>query len=444
MLPKFRRSGAIPSYMHKVQRAAFSLGILACLYLGHCEPGLAADAPKVLYVRCGKLIADASKPVSGPAAMVIADGKITAIGTAVAAPADAQQLDLSNSTCVPGFVDAHIHLWTGARGGSPSDGLAALRAQKAMAYALHSGITAVRVLGSAGFTDVALKDAIDEGTIPGPHIVPAGHGISIPAGHGDHFTLPASIPMEEYYTPLNGFINSVADAEKAVHLQIKYGARVIKIMASGGVGSPLDSFEAEQVSPEELRTIVEQAHMARIKVAAHDENLPTILEALHAGIDSLEHGSELNQEAVDFMKQHHVVLVPTVYIVDNIVQNGERDHLPDYMVRKAKELSVKHFASFQLATKSGVTIAAGSDQSYEPGKGTVLDEMITEVKLGMTPQQALISATKKGAALLGFDNLGSLEVGKEGSFVALDGDPLADIQAVKRTKAVVFQGKIVN
>ncbi len=402
-----------------------------------------AVAQSVLYVRCGKLLYDTSKAPLQSAAMVITDGKITAVGPNLPVPPNARQLDLSAYTIVPGFIDAHIHLWTGARAETPSFGLAALRASEAMRYALNSGVVAARVLGSEGFIDVALKTAIEEGTIRGPHLVPAGHAISIPAGHADHFTLPSTTPLSDYYTPLNGFINSPDDAEKAVHLQIKYGARVIKVFASGGVGSPLDSPGAEQLSPEELRTIVEQAHMARIKVAAHDENLPTILAALHAGVDSIEHGSELNQEAADYMKAHHVVFVPTVYIVDNILENGEKEHMSDYMVRKGKEIAPGHFASFKLALHSGVTIAAGSDMSYEPGQGTVLDEMITEVKYGMTPQQALTAATQTSAALLGFDNLGKLEIGKEADFVALAGDPTSDIHAVKQTKCVVFKGQVI-
>ncbi len=301
----------------------------------------------------------------------------------------------------------------------------------------------MRILGSNGFIDVALANAIDEGTIPGPHIIPAGHAISIIGGHGDFWTYPSDSPFADYYTPLHGFVNSPADAEQAVHLQVKYGAKVIKILASGGVGSPLDSPSAEQVSPEEMKVIVQQAHMDHIKVAAHVENLMTVLDALHAGVDSIEHGSVLDQEAVDYMKAHNVVFVPTVYIVDNILENGEKDKLPDYMLRKARELAVKHFPSFQLGLHNGVIIAAGSDMSYEPGKGTVLDEVITEVKYGMTPQQALTAGTKHSADLLGLTQLGTLEAGKEASLIAVEGDPLSDIKTLKSVKAVIFQGKVV-
>lgn len=226
-------------------------------------------------------------------------------------------------------------------------------------------------------------------------------------------------------------------------MQIKYGARVIKVLASGGVLSPLDSPTAEQVSPEELRVIVEQAHMDHVKVAAHAENIRTIMAALLAGVDSVEHGSELNEEAVNLIKSHKAVLVPTVYVVDNSVTTGEKEHLPDYVMLKVRALATTHFPSFQLALRSGVTIAAGSDQSYEPGKGTVRDEMIAEVKYGMTPQQALVAGTKTSAALLGLDQLGTVEAGKEGDLVAVEGDPLSDIHALEKVRAVIFQGRSV-
>jgi imidazolonepropionase-like amidohydrolase len=405
----------------------------------------AADlAPKTLYVRCGKLMTSAADPLKGPTSIVVTDGKIVAIGQSLPVPAGAKEVDLSQYTVVPGFIDSHIHLWTGSRGeSSPSYGLQTLRAQKAVAYALRSGIVGVRVLGTDGFIDVALEEAVDEGSILGPHILPAGHAMSIPAGHSDHFTYPATIPLDAYYTPLQGFINSPDDAEKAVHLQIKYGAKVIKIMASGGVGSPLDSPAAEQLSPEEMKVIVEQAHMAHLKVAAHDENTQTILDALHAGVDSIEHASELNQEAVDYMKLHHVWWDPTVFVVDNIMMGGDKG--PAHRIRKGKALATTHFASFKLGLKNGMTgqMVAGSDMQYEPGTGTVLDEMITMVKYGATPKQALIAATSNGARLAGWDDMGSLEVGKEADFVALDGDPTVDITAVKKTKAVIFKGEVV-
>jgi imidazolonepropionase-like amidohydrolase len=422
---------------------AIRTGLFLCAAL--LAAMVADSAPRVVFVRCGKLIFDAEKAPIANAGVVITDGKVTAVGANMQAPAGAEQIDLSSYTVMPGLIDAHTHLWSGPFGSNPSTGLSLLRATRAVNYALGSGIVAMRILGTFNFEDVALHDAIDEGTIPGPHIIPAGHAISIIGGHGDFLSQPPQFPLNDYYTPMNGFINSPEDAEKAVHLQIKYGAKVIKVLASGGVLSPLDSPQAEQVSPEELRVIVEQAHMAHLKVAAHDENLATIMVALHAGVDSIEHGSELNEEAIGFMKQHHVALVPTVYIVDNLMTNGEKMRMPAYVLTKARDVGTKQLASFKLAVQNGVYIAAGSDQGYEPGQGTGRDEVMSEVKFGMTPKDALISGTKHGAELLGLDNLlGTVEVGKEGDLIAVEGDPLSDIRVLENVKAVVYQGKSIT
>lgn len=417
-----------------------ALAMLVCL-VGAVS---AMAAPKVVYVRCGKLIYDAEKPAMSPAVVVITDGKVTSVGKDTPVPAGAEQVDLSSYTVLPGFVDAHIHIWSGPFGQAVSNPLAAVRGGRAMSYALSSGVVGARVLGTEGFIDVALKEAIEDGTIPGPHLVPGAHAITIPGGHGDFHPAPPYLTMDEFYTPMNGFINSTADAEKAVHLQIKYGARVIKVLASGGVLSPLDSPTAEQVSGEELRMIVQQAHMDHIKVAAHAENIRSIRSAIEAGVDSIEHGSELDQAAADFMKSHGIVDVPTVFVVEESVENGAKMHFPEYVITKVNALAKTHFPSFQLAQRTGVTIAAGSDHSYAPGTGTVRDEMIAEVKYGMTPQQALVSGTKTSATLLGLDQLGTIETGKEGDLVAVEGDPLSDIHALEKVRAVVFQGRSVT
>jgi len=418
------------------------MAVMVCL-LGSLA-AFAAPPPKVVYVRCGKLIYDAEKPPIASGDVVITDGKVTAVGKDLAVPDGAEQIDLSNYTVLPGFVDAHIHIWSGPFGQNVSYPLSALRGGRAMSYALSSGVVGARVLGTEGFIDVALKTAIEEGTIPGPHLVPAAHALTIPGGHGDFFPAPPFLPMDDFYTPMNGFINSPADAEKAVHLQLKYGARVIKVLASGGVLSPLDSPTSEQVSPEELRVIVEQAHMAHVKVASHAENIRSIRSSLEAGVDSIEHGSELDQAAVNFMKSHGVVLVPTLFVVEESVENGVKMHFPEYVITKVNALAKTHFPSFQFALRSGVTIAAGSDHSYAPGTGTVRDEMIAEVKYGMTPQQALVSGTKTSAELIGLDRLGTIETGKEGDLVAVEGDPLSDIHALEKVRAVIFQGKSIT
>lgn len=433
----------LPKEIAMLAKTVLSTAILSAAL---SAPVHAADVPPTtLYVRCGKLMSSADEPLRGPLTMIVNGRTITAIAESLPMPEGARELDLSPYTCVPGFIDSHVHLWTGpyTPGSTPSYGLQALRAQKALEYALQLGVVGVRVLGAFGFVDVALQKAVEEGTIAGPRILATGHPIMIPGGHGDYYDFPSTLPLHEFYIPLNGFVNSPADAEEAVHLQIKYGARVIKMFASGGVGSPLDSPDAQQLSSEEMRVIVEQAHMAQLKVAAHGESRKAILDALHAGIDSLEHASDLDKEAIDYMKTHHVWWVPTVHIVDAFTTGTQV--APDYELRKGKALAAKHFASFKLGLQNGLTaqLVAGSDMKYEPGGGSLLDEMIAMVKYGATPQQALAAATQNGASLAGWSDMGTLKVGNKADFVALEGDPTKDIAVVKKTKYVVFQGRVV-
>jgi len=405
------------------------------------QPLLSAE---VLYIKSGRLIVDARQPAIASGAVVITDGVVTAAGAGLAVPSGARQIDLSAYTVLPSILDAHCHLWTGGLLETPSPAYAALKAAQAVRYAVESGISALRVLGSSDFMDVAMRQGIEDGTIPGPHIIPAAHALTIPGGHGDHLTLPYTMTLADVYTPLHGFVSSPADAERAVQLQIKYGAKVIKLLASGGVGSPLDYPTDEHLSPEEMRVAVEEAHMHHLKVAAHAENLRTILDALAAGVDSIEHGSELNQEAIDSIKNHGATLVPTVNVVDTFQTFAERQHLPEVMMTKARNLAKSHFASFALALRSGTRMAAGSDTFYSPGGATVLDELVTEVKYGMTPRQALESGTITGAELLGMDKLGRLAPGMEGDLIAVEGDPLSDIHALEKVRFVLFKGAVMK
>jgi imidazolonepropionase-like amidohydrolase len=400
-------------------------------------------ASKTVYVRCGTLIADAQKPPLKDADVIITDRKISAVGQNLRVPAGAQILDFSQDTVLPGLIDAHVHLWRGTFYERPPVGLTALRSQKAIQYGLSQGIVAVRVLGSWDFVDVALKRAVDEDTIIGPHIFPAGHAISTIGGHGDLIDMPWQFALKDYYTPLHGFINSPAEAEEAVHLQLKYGARVIKVLVSGGVISPLDSPDAEQVSPEELKVIVEQAHMANVKVAVHAENIRSIMAALDAGVDSIEHGSELDRQAIDLMKSRHVYLDPTLFVIDQLERMAKAGAMPNFVAAKAGALATRHYASFAMALKAGLSMAAGSDQLYEPGKATVLDEVIALVDHGMSPQMALTAVTRNNADLLGLPELGTVASGKEADLVAVHGDPLTDIRAIKNVRSVVFKGELV-
>lgn len=415
-------------------------------------PARAAD---VLYVKAAHVILDASQPAVSPGAVVITDGVVTVAGSPPPVPAGAREIDLGGLTIIPSLLDAHTHL-----GGAPprpqpgqptplaTPAYAALQAQRSVASALNLGIAAMRVLGTSDFLDVAIRNAIDDGLIPGPLVIPAAHPLSIIGGHDDFAPLPYTMDVRDLYTPLHGYVASPADAEKAVQLQIKFGARVIKLMASGGVGSPLDSPADQNLTLDEMRAAVQQAHMHHMKVAAHSESLQATMDAMHAGVDSIEHGSELNQEAIDYMKSHNVVLVPTVRAA-SASANEMRNAPPGsfgasaYSRYKAERLAGPHLESFARAIRNGVTIAAGSDNAYTPGSTGLIAELVTAVDHGMTPRQAMVAATINSAALMGLEKLGRLAPNQEGDFVAVDGDPTSDIHALEKIRVVVFKGKVI-
>lgn len=432
-------------------RGASILAVAAALL---ASPAFAAD---VLYVKAAHVIVDPGQQAIGPGALVITDGIVTAVGANLAAPSGARQLDLGPLTVMPSFVDAHTHLAGGAprpHAGEPTPlatpAYAALAAQRSVALALSLGVAAMRVLGTTDFLDVAIGHAIDDGLIPGPHIVPAAHPLSIIGGHDDFSPQPYHLDPRDLYTPLYGYVTSPADAEKAAQLQIKFGARVIKLMASGGVGSPLDSPADQNLTLEEMRTAVQQAHMHHMKAAAHSENLQSTMDALRAGVDSIEHGSELNQDALDYMKSHNVVLVPTVKAAAGAAVPANKPPPPPgsfgasaYSRFKSQQLAPRHLASFALALTSGVTLAAGSDDAYAPGSTGVIAELLACVEHGMAPKQAIVAATINSAALVGLAKLGRLSSGMEGDFVAMDGDPTTDIHAIERIRLVVFKGRVI-
>ncbi|MFQ5742658.1 MAG: amidohydrolase family protein [Acidobacteriota bacterium] len=408
----------------------------------------AEEEETVQVIRTGTLIVDPSRqPIEG-GVVVVRGSEIVAAGPAgsVEIPDGAEEIDLSQMTVLPGLIDSHSHLDTGGFFSSqrPSLPLSALRASRGMKRAVEVGVTTLRVVGSFGFVDVALRDAINEETILGPRVIPAGHALSIPGGHGDFLSYPADFPIDGMYTPLRGFISSPAEAERAVQLQIKYGAEVIKVAASGGVGSPLDEPTQEQVSPDELMAIADMAHRMGRRATAHAENAGSIKAAVRAGFDSIDHASELDDEAIQLMQEHGTFYIPTLFIVVNINERGQELGMPAYVLQKAKELARKHFPSFEKAHQAGVKIAAGSDMSYGSPGGTLIDELKSEVDYGMTPREALVTATINGAANVGLEGeIGSLEAGKQADLIAVAGDPLSDITTLDQIALVMRAGHVL-
>lgn len=368
------------------------------------------------------------------AAVLIKGDKIEAVGRAgeLAIPADAQYIDARGRTILPGLIDAHIHI-TGD--GDPN---LLRRMKKTVPYqaiesALHAralleaGFTSIRDAGAGFLLDIGIRDAVNAGLVPGPRMKVSGRGLSITGGHGDHF-FPPEIEFRGRYV-----VDSPDEARRAAREQLRAGADCIKVCATGGVMSEKDEPTARGLTVEEMRAAIEEAHNVGAKTLAHAQGNQGIKNAVVAGIDSIEHGFYLDDEAIEMMLDRGVFLVPTLAAVHHIVVNGERMGIPEYGVRKACEAQEAHIASFRRALAAGVKIAMGTDAATPfnfHGKNALELELMCNA--GMTPAQALLSTTRMGAELLGtLDKVGTVEPGKLADIVLVNGDPLSDIRVLQ-------------
>ncbi len=400
---------------------------------GQVVPPLAGKP--VMVVRAAGLLDVASGRIRAPAVVTIENGRIAAVGSE--APAGAQVTDLGAVTLVPGFIDTHVHLtsevegdWTlrPAREGAPDE---ALRGVPNARKTLLAGFTTVRNMGAGGFSDIALMKAVDKGEVDGPRIVPAGHSLGITGGHCDQTGFAPDV-LE--LGPREGIADGVAGLMEAVRQQIKYGAQVIKVCATAGVLSFEATVGAQQMSDQELRAVVDEAHRHGLKVAAHAHGSEGILAAVRAGVASIEHGSMLTDEILSEMKQRGAYLVPTTYLRDIV-----REDLPEPIRSKRKSIAETAKASHRRAVQSGVRMAFGTDAGVFP-HGQNAREFASLVSRGMSPLEALRGATIHAADLLGVADRGEIAPGKLADLVALPGNPLEDIRVTERPAYVVKGG----
>ena len=398
---------------------------------------------KTIAIKAGLLIADARKSPIPNAVLIIEDGKITSVGSTV--PAGAEVIDLSDFTVMPGLMDGHTHLWTSDKPDpllELSASERALYAQVGVRNALESGVTAMRVLGSDDFLDVALRNAINAGLIPGPHILAAGYALSIIGGHGDYLPFSDTLRFDDYYTTVHGFVDSPDHVEQAVHWQVKYGADLIKILASGGASSPLDDSTQESLSHEEVQRAASVAHALGKRIAAHAQNNRSIRSCIEAGVDSIEHGSDLDEATIALIKQRHIYL--DLAPIHRLEAAGKKyaDSREVKWVKRRKLYNMQ-VASFQLALKSdGLLWSAGSDVSYAPDRPTLTTELEKWVELGMSTRVALVAATINNAALFDMPDKGTLEAGKAADLIAVRGNPLEHIQALEQIVFVMKTGTV--
>jgi imidazolonepropionase-like amidohydrolase len=417
-----------------IQVALVSIGTWG---FGQAPRHVAVHAGHLLDVKSGKVLADQM--------LVIEDGKIISVGpTTDAKPAaDAMRIELPDATVLPGLIDAHTHLTMEPRFGYDQLAISvprqALTGAKNARLTLLAGFTTVRNVGAQNFTDVALRDAINAGDVPGPRMMVSGPALSITGGHCDNNMLPF-----EYHATDGGVADGVAAVQHKVRENIKYGADLIKVCATGGVLSLGDNPQASQYTLEEMKAIVADAHRLGRKVAAHAHGAEGIRWAAEAGVDSIEHGSYIDDTGIAVMKEHGTYLVPTLYLGDWMIDNAGLTRLPPPLLAKAREVIPAARKNIAHAFASGVKVAFGTDAAVYP-HGLNAHEFAVMVRLGLTPLQAIQAATLNAADLLGWSGkVGTLEPGAWADIVAVEGDPTKDVTTLERVRFVMKGGEVVK
>lgn len=425
--------------MKTVSGVVLTFFLMSGLLLGQ------SPSKEIVLIKAGRLIDVRTGRVLTDQAIVIEGDRIKQVGPAqsVQVPAGARVIDLSNATVLPGLIDCHTHLTSDpGQNGYEALGISvpreALYGAKNAKLTLEAGFTTVRNVGANGYSDIALRDAINAGDVPGPRIDASGPPIGVTGGHCDE-----SLLAPEFNHKGDGVADGVPALLQKTREIAKYGADCIKICASGGVLSKGDSPEALQFSDDEIRAVVMEAHRLGRKVAAHAHGAAGIKQAVLAGVDSIEHASFIDDEAIRLMKEKGVYLVPTLYLGDWFIENYQRLRVPEFMVEKAKVVMPAARQNIARAFKAGIRVAFGTDAAVYP-HGLNGREFAVMVKLGVTPLQSIQAATINAAELLGWaDRVGSIEPGRFADIIAVNRDPTLDVSVLEHVAFVMKGGKIV-
>ena len=413
--------------------------LLASVSLRAADP-----APARIVLRAARVFDAKSDRAIAPGVVVVEGNRIVAVGSDAATPGGARVIELPGTTLLPGLIDLHDHLTAvpenlGYKGLGVSLPRETLYGAANARRTLEAGFTTVRNVGASGFSDVALRDAIESGDLPGPRMLVSGPPLGITGGHCDENLLPF-----EFRHRSGGVADGPWEARAKVREVVKYGADLIKICASGGVLSHGDQPGTPQYSPEEMKALIEEAHRLGRKVAAHAHGTQSIKEAILAGVDSVEHASLIDDEGIRLAKEHGTFLVMDIYNDDYILGMGDKVGMLPESIEKERKLGQAQRDNFQKAVKAGVRVGFGTDGGVYP-HGDNAKQFAYMVKYGMTPAQAIRAATSEAADLLGWkDRIGTLEAGKLADVIAVPGDPTADVKALESVSFVMKNGAVVK
>ena len=424
-------------------RRLVTLGIH--LALAACSVGAtaAADA-SVSVIRAGHLVDVRNGKVVADQVLVIRGDRIEAVGApgAVTIPAGAKVIDLSGYTVLPGLIDTHTHI-TGDPTLPPFYGYGTSvprLALKGAAYAkrtLLAGVTTIRDVGASGFSDVAVRDAVNDGDLPGPRMLVSGPALGITGGHCDDNML-----APEFQHSAEGVADGVDGVRHAVRRNVKYGVDVIKFCGTGGVFSKGDTPGAQQYTFEEMQALINEAHMADRKVAVHAHGASGIKTAIRAGVDTVEHASLIDDEGLQLAKKAGIYLSMDIYNTEYTQSEGPKRGELEEFLRKDREVAEAQRENFRKAVKLGVKLTFGTDAGVYP-HGDNPKQLAYMVRYGMTPMQAIQAATINGADALGLAAVtGALASGLAADIIAVKRDPLADIHALEQVDFVMKGGEI--
>jgi imidazolonepropionase-like amidohydrolase len=417
---------------------------LSAALLCSCAIAAAANADTVV-VTADRMVDVLAGRVLDHPQITIVDGRIAAVAVTAggaAVPAGARRVDLPGMTLLPGLIDMHTHITVDPRYGGYSgleftDNFWTVVGVANARKTLEAGFTTIRNVGSSNFDDVAIKQGIEQGMVPGPRIVPATYAIGATGGHCDSTEFPPSISV-----PGPQIANGPEELRAMVRKLRKYGAEVIKFCGTGGVFSKTDSVGAQQYDFTEMKAIVDEAHMLGLKVAVHAHGTSGIKDAIRAGVDTIEHASLADAEAFALAKQHGTWFDMDIYNDDYILAEGAKNGMFKESLEKERAIGLKQRQTFQAAVKAGVKMIFGTDAGVYPN-GYNARQFATMVKWGMTPMQAIQAATASAAEALGrTGDVGAIAVGRYGDLIAVAGDPLADVTRLQSVAFVMKGGEV--